>query len=1322
MADQAILHVGFLGTRRTALVAADDSGMAFSHLATRGLGAVARTVKSTRILGRYPSITPTTTAARKSTSVLACAPLPLGNVDQPTDDMGLTALLTPYLLVIVSTTPVAQTHFKTPRSKVISAHSPMTGCLAWFPAVKVKSNRSDTDDGTSSTKLVYCWSNLLQILEVEAELNEHDGDSKRPSLIFQHQRQWKSEEAIVAVQWISRSVLAVLTITQRLIILDDYKLEMSDSADLNPRHIYHRDLFSRQLESLVSTPEQADESLHGVVPDAYSMSFKAYKGRLFLLDNSDVSMGTLSNWADRLVALMEVGRVVRAIELATSYYKGNTDKVTVGLPEDDALRKPLVGARVLQIIRASLDYTFRKDESDDLETDIRSALQDMVEPIFTACLCTENIDFLFEEVYERYSDASCQDMCLYAFEPRILSKDIRAVPAEILKDMVNWYASLDLGPRLEEMICALQTDSLDLDQVTALCKSYHLYDALIYVWNQAIGDYVTPLEDLLTLSRQFQPSQEHDDDQSQDYESAMKIFPYLAYSLTGRVYPSGYDMSSIAGDRAKTQLYGCLFAGKANQKHAKNQNYSQLRAILAFNSFEFMSMLNEAFEDSFLNHDSDQVINGFHNSDCNDSTSGWSINREHIIRVLREVLGAPAFSQEDRIYLDIFIARNLPKFPQYIRIPGVTMQAILTELCDPPQDGLTDECQLSVEYLLSMYRPPDMQTFIPLFEAAGFYRILKLSYKSSKQYPKWLQTHFDDPDDPSAVFDSIEECLRPGTALSSRQTKEVKALIIDHAEDLAEQSVERTAEVLSQRAPGLLPDVFQQFSRDDYTQFRYLKSLFNLQQDDERKPDTSSSFLSDQTERYVQLMCRYSPSDVSDFVNTTKAGDLRLDQVLPVMESTGVVDAAVVLLAKDGLVQEALERLIAHLSTLQAALTGLIENTEDEDLVDSPRKEQSLSELVDSVAKYITMGIWLCQGPGSANEQQWRVQRKLDLAEMTEDNLRLSEARWLDMVDAVVGVSRAVTTSVQQHCDQGAASSEAQPSAQGPYEQQLAHDADESLRKIVQDCFTALLAATTGASAASPSPKTDANSTLASANISKAGLPPRLLPIIHAFLTRLANTLPPSPQSPQDQSPASPAETLLPILSSIFSAHTFEHSLLHLATSLLDKDVFVSVADADARRRRGWRPQGRACNACGLRAWGVGTGAGVWDDWAAKREREGAGRHGRANDSPQAHGAHEDEVRRRAPDTGKARGKGKARILDPSNASLSGQTRTQAQDEGAEARGQGLVVFACGHLFHRGCLEAGLQSQGRSIDGQGQEGAVDGERDGRLAFVCLLCP
>lgn len=149
-----IRHLGFLGTRHTALVSADDRGMAFSHLATRGLGAVGRAVRTTRILGRYPNDISKSGKQRKPSTVLAFSSLPLGNVERGTDTLGLTAMLTPYLLVIVSTTPVAQTQHKVSRPKEVAAHSAMSGCLAWFPAVKLKVKDPKTGSDISQVKLV----------------------------------------------------------------------------------------------------------------------------------------------------------------------------------------------------------------------------------------------------------------------------------------------------------------------------------------------------------------------------------------------------------------------------------------------------------------------------------------------------------------------------------------------------------------------------------------------------------------------------------------------------------------------------------------------------------------------------------------------------------------------------------------------------------------------------------------------------------------------------------------------------------------------------------------------------------------------------------------------------------------------------------------------------------------------------------------------------------------------------------------------------------------------------------------------------------------
>lgn len=40
---------------------------------------------------------------------------------------------------------------------------------------------------------------------------------------------------------------------------------------------------------------------------------------------------------------------------------------------------------------------------------------------------------------------------------------------------------------------------MDVLQVVSLCWSHGLYDAIIYIYNKAMNDYTTPLEELIAV-------------------------------------------------------------------------------------------------------------------------------------------------------------------------------------------------------------------------------------------------------------------------------------------------------------------------------------------------------------------------------------------------------------------------------------------------------------------------------------------------------------------------------------------------------------------------------------------------------------------------------------------------------------------------------------------------------------------------------------------------------------------------------------------------------------------------------------------------------
>ncbi|KAK6438457.1 Vacuolar protein sorting-associated protein 8 [Oleoguttula sp. CCFEE 5521] len=1258
--DCAVLHVGFLGTRHTALVSADSGGMAFSHLATRGLGPVARSIKSTRLLGRYPAVDPAQEQNRKSSSVLAFSPLPLGNIEQATDSMGLTALLTPYLLVLVSTTPIAQTQYKAPRPKDVSPPSTLSGCLAWFPAVKLKHANSGSKKQSSDTKLVYCWSNQLTVLGIEVIDDDEVVDQQKPPRLAFHTRgKWRTEEAIVAVQWLGRSVLGVLTISQRLLILEDNRLEVTDTIDLLDRHVYHQDLFSAQLHAVVERLNSDDLSMHGVVADAYYMSFRAYKGRTFLLGFNDVTVGTLSNWADRLVALMEHGDNVAAVRLAIEYYGGVANSVTVGLPEDDTTRHEMVRERLVAMLAASVDYTFSQH---DIDRDDR--LRDLAEVCFDACVTMDETAYLFSTVFDAFEESGEEGVFVTTLEPWVLDGDIKILPPEVVKSVVSHFISENQSARLEELLCRLQPTSFDLDQITMLCRQHQLFDALIYVWTRALQDFVTPLIDMLQLMTIINAGDGADLSDDPFYEAAMKTFPYLAFSLTSRWYPSGEYMSHNEAAQAKADLYEYLFSGRpvawpagsgavfsTTTSKIDEPAFPYLSLLLGFDAASFTSMLNEAFEDSFLNDtDDDNTINGFVQTNGMKRRSGFKMTRQHIISIMIDVMHKGDFSSDDTIFLDMFIARSLPKYPSQLILSGALLNGVLQRLCDPPSEELRDDCQLSVEYLLSAYSATDMVALIDLLRSARYFKVLKTVYRRQKLWPELLSTYFDDSDDEQGVFDCITAIMQSGGALSQKHSQAIRSLILEHAASLADIDTERTALTLAKAAPALLQPCVEAL-HNTYQQFLYLRALLEpalLHRDGTSKtpPALPGSVRSTFQEMYVQLMCSHQPDHVADYVGSMPSGDLRLDQVLPAIESSGIIDAAVVLLAREGLTREAMERLITHMQSQQHALVSLLAAASESPDVRS--MHHTADDLVEDVQKYTKAGVWLCQGQ-SANAERTPRSRTNPTWDIDESDLDLDEYLWLCLIDAVVQITQSVTIA-SHHVDD--IDIEANGSTQ---------DFDSlrsSMRTNVQQTFTALLAAT---SVPAKVPTATTNG-LPSSQQRTPHNPQTFLRILRAFLTRAAHS-------------ASSLADLRQVLAEIFSAYTFEQNVLTLANDLLGSDVFTDMADAHALRQRGWRPRTQACEICKKQAWGTAVGKAVYDEWVEREQGRVQGR--RARDAERG---------------GRSRSQGKAKAKA---ANVEG-----SEDDSEDSKRLALVVFACRHVFHRACLNDKMDGAGEAPEGR----------------------
>lgn len=807
MVGTPVIHVAFVGKRHSALISGDVSGMAFTHNAVRTL--IGRTVESHRIIGRYPQA-PQPGIEVKPTTLLACAPLP--NDERTTgSDLCLVAVLTPNLLALVSVYPSPRTEFKTGRPKSVVNTMGLSGSLAWLPAVDKQHPR-----------LAYSWSNVLTVMEVNA-VQRHDG----VGLTFTAPKRYVGTESIVSIQWISDKIIALVTITQYLLLINYDTMEASATIDLANKHIQHTDYYSRVLQDLTLTDPITNEQTPVVTADTYFNSIKGFKGKLFLMGSYELVFGSIRNWADILLDTMEVGDACGAIDLAISYYQGVKDPLILGLPQEEEERKEAVSKNMpemmIDLIRTNVKVRGQPER-----------LSNLTKSCLNAWIMIGKPDVLLDALFECFQASTYVGVFFDELTPLISKGIVTHIGPSIFRDLIKRYAVVpEQQEMLEELICVLDVKSMDLDLTISLCKEHHLKDTLVFVWNHALNDFITPLVEFLEDIRD-----------KRDLDDAVKVYPYISYLLTGRIYPTGQAWENPEdGHMARFYLYYFIFnessiswpqeGGRIIRTRldgAEEPKYPYLLQLAQFNCSAFFTALNEAFEDSFLN-DPDTHMLAQHDQTV---AFGTPISRQIIIDTLLDLYDTHAESlKEKRIFLDIFLARNYPKYAQFISVPTGLVARVITEVCSCKDPDLKPECELGIEALLSVYKPKDLTKTIQLLKSVRFYNVLAYIYRSEREYAKLLDVTLKLNDGSGASTDSsggAEDLLglvSEGFKKGGGETAEMDKVVSKNFRRLAGLDAARLARMVSKYSgkPEQLHDRALTSGVGDVTKRVYLEAI-----------------------------------------------------------------------------------------------------------------------------------------------------------------------------------------------------------------------------------------------------------------------------------------------------------------------------------------------------------------------------------------------------------------------------------------------------------------------------------------------------------------
>ncbi|CAK9786811.1 hypothetical protein CC85DRAFT_286504 [Cutaneotrichosporon oleaginosum] len=1161
-----IIHIGFVGKRHTSIVTADEEGRAFWFSLGRVMGVDSNDV--VRMLGSYPEPererqepprdsvrTDGETSApssirfqqpKKPTTLFAALPLPIGTAPHATDEFHITALLTPVKLVIVGMKPSAKTWFRKMRDTAGGEYGGFVGCAVWLKPGEVRAATPTTPP--SDPVLAYSWGTSLRFLRVRVSVTEalerpqSAGKSdKKPVPLktpeFIEGRRWEAPNPIQSLHWFDSDHLLVIT-TQELLLVNVRTMRPVENTPLQTKLLTSQDFYS----GLSIRKAGID-----VVPNTIASSARTFREKLFLLTKANVQVGTLQHWNDRVLASVHKGDFLGAINLALAYYEGRATGNTIGLPEDPASRRDVVGTRVRELMKASLEWAFSEERmhddthfsADGRGVDLTSLFEGLATACIDACLAMHDADFLFDEAYEHFANAGIQSIFLTRLEGYIFEDRVSEVPPHVVQVMIAMHDQQGEYGLAEAIIWHIAPNSLDINQAVTLCEKHELWDALIYVYTRAMGDYAAPIVKLIGIvcviqrARRDRPSLVGDSGERSDVEErlapdAYKLYAYVANVLSGLWYPSGEQMREIDATRARTAAYGLLFSDRtvewpegSNELVRTDQSdsggfepaYPYLRLLLQFDTEAFLHAMDMAFEDSYLNDPS------------------RAINRQTIINLMLDVMD-DGFHSSDVTFLHIFVARNLPKYPQFIFIPPSTSHRILVSLASDPDQSTREDRQLAAEYLLSAYTPHDADQMLSRFEQAGFFRILRAAYRRDRKWGALIDTLLRDPDADDGVFASLDEIITSSKMSLGVVPDEVETAMSNALPHLFDLSVRQTALLLDRSLPTLHDLAIQTLDEAEHKQAAYLRCLLDPRADEnESDGGEAEAVLSEPSKhlhsgarlRYASLLAQHDPSAVIPFLDEQGKAAFDLPLLAERFEAAGVPDGQLWALDRNGQRKEVFETIGTVLASRGADLAEGIHTHSEGDIHQALATLQSVSH----------MAIRLC--------------REHSCESAAED-------MWFGVLHSTTDLVHSVSALTSEEGD-------------------LAASVLETLRGLVQDTLQALLSTS-------------------SSHLSFARLFKRLVEAAPTGKGKRKKT----------KGGARAYSEFRAILSGMLDSFRQDTDVLSLSIRLVDADMFELLEEKVAKSQAGWRTTSITCAECHKPLWRAGDKVDVRANGTAVHE------------------------------------------------------------------------------------------------------------------------
>lgn len=326
--------------------------------------------------------------------------------------------------------------------------------------------------------------NTIHFLRCDVALNRKTRKRQQRNDLSREIYTDSSAENIVALEWLSETLLAFLTGDYDLCILDVSGMAVVERTSV-------------QNVELVWTAFSTKDF-------SFQNSVRASGSTLYLLGIRQLSIARVQSWVQRVETLIAHNGWLEALALALDHYQ-------------------LTGHREKRDLVDLVTRFVTTAAGTSMLDDSRS-----VAACIEYCVEIEKTDYLFDTVYDVFVQCGQQSTFLRLMEPYILNRLLTVVRPSVLQDFVQEYLNHNQAERLEQCILHLTPDTIrtDLHTLVNVCKTNGLLSGLVYLYNAGLNDYETPAKTLLEMGEME------------------KLLSYMETSFHGLTYPFGFPMET----------------------------------------------------------------------------------------------------------------------------------------------------------------------------------------------------------------------------------------------------------------------------------------------------------------------------------------------------------------------------------------------------------------------------------------------------------------------------------------------------------------------------------------------------------------------------------------------------------------------------------------------------------------------------------------------------------------------------------------------------------------------------------------------------------